>query len=184
MKAKLILTIALGVALALVPDVAMAQGGVVVSNQNAQQIALLRWYAANQANTQFTVGTYATSMAFDGANMWVGNGGSNTVTKIRASDGTVLGTFGVGSGPNALAFDGANIWVADGSSNTVTKLSASTGATLGSVAVGSYPYGDGIRWSQHLGGQHLRQQRDQDTGQYALRRRDLQGGKHARSAGV
>lgn len=83
MKARLILTIAVAVALALVPEVAKPQGGVVVSNQNTQQIALLPWYA-NQTNTQFTVGTYLTSLAFEGANMWVGNGSSNTVTKIRA----------------------------------------------------------------------------------------------------
>lgn len=67
MKAKLILTIAVAVALALVPEVAKPQGGAVVSNQNTQQIALLPWYA-NQTNTQFTVGTYLTSLAFEGAN--------------------------------------------------------------------------------------------------------------------
>jgi DNA-binding beta-propeller fold protein YncE len=33
------------------------------------------------------------------------------VTKLRASDGTVLGTFAVGSNPVGVAFDGANIWV-------------------------------------------------------------------------
>ena len=36
-------------------------------------------------------------VAFDGANIWVANGGSNTVTKLRASDGALQGTFSVGS---------------------------------------------------------------------------------------
>jgi len=44
------------------------------------------------------------------------------VTKLRASDGTVLGTFSVGSQPIGVAFDGANIWVANQLSNNVTKL--------------------------------------------------------------
>jgi DNA-binding beta-propeller fold protein YncE len=44
------------------------------------------------------------------------------VTKLRASDGTVLGTFAVGSFPVGVAFDGANIWVASSGRNTVSKL--------------------------------------------------------------
>jgi hypothetical protein len=39
----------------------------------------------------------------------VTNEEGSTVTKLRASDGTVLGTFPV-AGPADLAFDGANIW--------------------------------------------------------------------------
>jgi DNA-binding beta-propeller fold protein YncE len=61
-------------------------------------------------------------VAFDGANIWVTNGNSATVSKLRASDGTLLGTFTVGSTPQGVAFDGANIWVANGNSNTVSKL--------------------------------------------------------------
>ena len=38
---------------------------------------------------------------------------SDNVTKLRASDGSVLGTFGVESDPRAVAFDGVNIWVAN-----------------------------------------------------------------------
>jgi DNA-binding beta-propeller fold protein YncE len=44
------------------------------------------------------------------------------VTKLRASDGTLIGTYSVGVGPVNIAFDGANIWVTNLSSNTVTKL--------------------------------------------------------------
>jgi DNA-binding beta-propeller fold protein YncE len=61
-------------------------------------------------------------VAFDGANIWVANALSNTVSKLRASDGTSLGTFTVGSGPSGVAFDGANIWVANFGSNTVSKF--------------------------------------------------------------
>jgi DNA-binding beta-propeller fold protein YncE len=51
----------------------------------------------------------------------VANSGSNTVTKVRASDGSNLGTFTVGSSPEGVAFDGANIWVANQGSSTVSK---------------------------------------------------------------
>ena len=59
-------------------------------------------------------------MAFDGANIWVTNGVGNNVTKLRASDGTNLGTFNVGNTPQGVVFDGANIWVANEFSNTVS----------------------------------------------------------------
>jgi DNA-binding beta-propeller fold protein YncE len=72
--------------------------------------------------------------------VWVTNQGAGSVTKLRASDGAVLGTFNVGGGPLGVVFDGANIWVADGPTNTVIKLSAS-GSVLGNLAVGSYAYG-------------------------------------------
>jgi hypothetical protein len=58
-------------------------------------------------------------VAFDGVNIWVTNPGY--VTKLRASDGAILGTFDTGAGAIGIAFDGANIWVANQTANTVTK---------------------------------------------------------------
>ena len=66
-------------------------------------------------------GTYPDSIAFDGANIWVGNALSNNVTKLRASDGEVLGTYATGKNPNGIAFDGVNLWVTNGGDNTVSK---------------------------------------------------------------
>ena len=112
-----------------------------VTGPNPLQIALLRWYEANQSGASFAVGSGPQGVAFDGANIWVANNTSNTVTKLRASDGATLGTFAVGSQPVGVAFDGANIWVANEGSNTVTKLRASDGATLGTFAVNIAPGG-------------------------------------------
>jgi len=70
----------------------------------------------------FAVGSVPIGVAFDGANIWVANSGSNTVTKLRTSSGANLGSFAVGSTPYAVAFDGANVWVANENGNTVTKL--------------------------------------------------------------
>jgi len=119
-------------------------GGTVSSSVavNPLQVALLRWYEANQAGNQFSAGSAPYGIAFDGANIWVANNAADTVTKLRASDGVNIGTFTVGQSPIGLAFDGANIWVAGGGTNTVTKLRASDGFNLGSFTfpAGSLPY--------------------------------------------
>ncbi len=52
-------------------------------------------------------------VAFDGANIWVANYNDDSVTKLRAGDGSLVGTYPAGNGPNGMAFDGANIWVAN-----------------------------------------------------------------------
>src|SRR5262249_31445547 len=59
----------------------------------------------------FPVGRCPRGMVSDGANIWVANLCDDTVSKLRASDGTLLGTFATGSYPVAVAFDGANIWI-------------------------------------------------------------------------
>src|SRR5579863_4513470 len=74
---------------------------------NPLQVALLKWYRAN-TTTRFTVGQQPVGVAFDGANIWTANF-DGTVTKLRASDGEVLGTFKVGGAPYGVTFDGANI---------------------------------------------------------------------------
>jgi DNA-binding beta-propeller fold protein YncE len=61
-------------------------------------------------------------VAFDGVNIWVTNQGSYDVTKLRASNGSLLGTFGVGNTPKGIAFDGANIWVPNLNSGSLSKL--------------------------------------------------------------
>ncbi len=73
---------------------------------NNNQIAILKWYGANRT-TSFAVQNSPSSVAFDGANIWVANSGSNTVSKVRPSDGPILGTYTVGTSPQGLAFDGA-----------------------------------------------------------------------------
>src|SRR5579862_9531567 len=110
---------------------------------NPLKIAQLKWYQANQT-TSFIVGKTQNSnpygVAFDGENIWTANSGENTVTKLRASDGTVLDTFKVGTTPYGVTFDGANIWVSNSGDNNVTKLRASDGKNLGTFRVGKLPF--------------------------------------------
>ena len=63
---------------------------------NFNAIAILRWYPAN-LTASFSVGSKPLGVAFDGTSLWVVNDGDNTVTRLRASDGTLLGTFTVGA---------------------------------------------------------------------------------------
>lgn len=100
----------------------------------------LRWDLL-RPQSSFTVGTNPVGIAFDGANIWVANNGSNNVTKLRASDGANLGTFAVGAEPYNVAFDGANVWITNRGSNNVTKLRASDGVNLGNFAVAAFPEG-------------------------------------------
>jgi hypothetical protein len=107
---------------ALAPEVTVA------ATTNSSLLGSLRWDLLSIRN--FSVGT-PRYVASDGANIWVTNLSSNTVTKLRISDGAVLGAFAVGTGPNGVVFDGANIWVANFTSGNVTKLRASDGACVG-----------------------------------------------------
>jgi DNA-binding beta-propeller fold protein YncE len=114
---------------------ALAQGGVENSTKDANQVAILHWYPAN-LTTSFPVGATPDGVVFDGGSIWVANETSNNITKIRPSDGAVLGTFPSGGNqPQSLTFDGANIWVTN-YFNNVAKLRASDGATLGVFTAG------------------------------------------------
>ena len=68
-----------------------------------------------------TVGSSPSAIAYDGANMWVGNYLDETVSVLRVSDGFHVITPTVDSGPIAIAFDGANMWVVNRYFGTVSK---------------------------------------------------------------
>lgn len=89
--------------------------------------------------TTVKVGDQPHGVAFDGENIWTANFADfpGTVTKVRVSDGKVLGTFQVGRKPLGVTFDGTNIWVSDSFDNAVTKLRASDGKLLGTFSVES-----------------------------------------------
>jgi len=87
------------------------------------------------------VGKNPYGVVFDGVNVWVSNQASNTISKLRASDGATVGTYPVGVSPQGIAFDGNDIWVANYIDNNITRLRASDGANQGTVPVGINPVG-------------------------------------------
>jgi hypothetical protein len=109
-------------------------GPTLMSGRNPQQIAMLRWYDTSTVGNKIPVGTYPDFFAFDGVHMWVTNYGSNSVTKIRAADGQVIGSYPAGTNPNPIAFDGLYIWVASQTTPNVTKLRASDGSVAATVS--------------------------------------------------
>jgi len=126
---------------------------------NPLQIALKAWYNANNV-AAFQGAPYNFNspggITFDGSNVWIANGGGGTVSKIRASDGRLLGTFAAGSDPAALAFDGRRIWVANhnlaSAHTTVTVLNASDGTPAFAATVGSNPNGMAwFGWAMYIG---------------------------------
>ena len=95
--------------------------------------------------TTITVGQRPLGVAYDGENMWVVNNNAcacpGTVSKVRASDKTTLGSYPVGDGPIFALFDGANVWISNRDSHNVTKLRAADGAFLGAFPTGGlYPH--------------------------------------------
>jgi DNA-binding beta-propeller fold protein YncE len=79
-------------------------------------------------------------IVFDGQYVWVANdSGANSVTKIDATNATVVGTYLVGRAPDALAFDGKYIWVANSNSANVWTLNRQTGQMVGGYGTGVFP---------------------------------------------
>jgi hypothetical protein len=62
--------------------VASAGGGFRGSRKNIMEIALLRWYGTNTTGNSFPVGDVPWGVAFDGANIWVTNPNSDSVSKL------------------------------------------------------------------------------------------------------
>jgi YVTN family beta-propeller protein len=87
-------------------------------------------------------------LAFDGTHMWVANYGNDTVTKIDASTGNVVGSFPAGGpGPYLMAYDGRHILVTHADGSTVSSIDPETGAVANTTTVNISPSGvafDGV----------------------------------------
>jgi hypothetical protein len=73
---------------------------------------------------------------FDGTYIWVATQFTNSVTRVRVSDGAVAGTFTVGKRPVAVIYAAGYVWVANLFSDNVMKISPSTGAVAATYTVG------------------------------------------------
>ena len=87
------------------------------------------------------VGTTPYGVSSDGTNVWVTNLGSNTVSQIDATTGSIVRTINVGNSPQGVSSDGTNVWVANSGSNTVTQINATTGSVVRTIGVGDTPRG-------------------------------------------
>jgi FOG: WD40-like repeat len=93
------------------------------------------------AATGAVMGTFPTGgitpgvMTFDGANVWVVNKFQQTISKIRASDGALLGAFATATNVSGIAFDGTSIWTANRDDGTVSRIDPATGVRVATVQV-------------------------------------------------
>ena len=100
-----------------------------------------------RAHQQIAVGSTPQGVAVspDGAHAYVVNSGDNTVSAIKVSNNSVLGTWNVGNTPDSVVVsaDSQTIYVSNSMDDTVSVLDALTGDELpGSpVAVGTQPLG-------------------------------------------
>lgn len=96
----------------------------VMPNNNSTVTRIEQNKTADRAQPweSFPVGKRPRGIAFDGANIWVANWGSNTVTKLRASDGSLVGTYPVGTNPESIVFDGLRIWVTNSGGYGINDL--------------------------------------------------------------
>lgn len=110
-------------------------------NPTPKQIAMLKWYGTIRGTgSVFAVGGSPDSAAFDGERIWVTNRTGNSVTVLRAYDGSTAMTVPTGGNwPYGLAFDGANMWVPNNSSGNVVALRASDGAVVKTVPLATSP---------------------------------------------
>ena len=89
-----------------------------------------------------------------GANIWVANSTSNTLSKLRASDGKLLGSFPVDANPGGLAYDGANIWVTAAVAKTVVKVVQAMGRGSAVGLLVKSPMACAFRRDEDVGGAH------------------------------
>jgi DNA-binding beta-propeller fold protein YncE len=106
----------LGVA-AMAPDVLQAQ--------DAQPMSEVKLGSANTTGPE--------AAAFDGTNVWIATQFNDSVTRIRATDGAITGTFTVGKRPVAVVYAAGAVWVANLLGDTVTKLNPATGEITGDL---------------------------------------------------
>ena len=58
------------------------------------------------------VGSDPREICFDGAHIWTANREDDSISKVRASDGEVIGPFSGFLEPRGICFGGSSIWVA------------------------------------------------------------------------
>ena len=115
--------------------------------------ALFKLDSAGAVLQTVTVGVNPFFPLFDGANIWVPNLGSNSISVVRASTGAVLATLS-GNGldsPTTAAFDGQRILVTnpDGDSVSLWKAADLTPLGVSSAGINSFPIGacsDGVNF--------------------------------------
>lgn len=134
-------------ALAVAALTGTALGADVPVGQNSQAIALQRWYGISMASAGIVVGNsspdgQASTLGFDGANIWVGHpGGSFTVIDRVHGGNMVTAQFDLRA-PAAMLYDGRYMWVTSVGKNEICRLSPPDPSNGNQIALaGCFPTG-------------------------------------------
>jgi len=82
------------------------------------------------------------AVALGGANAWVANVNSNTVTEFHAATGSLVRVVrgdGINS-PQSVVVSGSHVWIANQNGNSVTELNARDGSLVRIVSGGAYGF--------------------------------------------
>lgn len=93
-----------------------------------------------QTTTFRSGGNGSHAIVSDGANVWVSNVESRTLTKM-SPDGATLFTRSTNGSAYWLAYDGANVWTSNNTVERAMKFRGSDGAVLGTFATGGMATG-------------------------------------------
>ena len=87
--------------------------------------------------------------------MWIANRNSGTVTKLRANDGTVLGTFPTQGPPYGVAFDGTYVWVSGDSYMLILRASDGAQVALRTLNAAGVAFDGAYVWTAETNGDRL-----------------------------
>jgi len=96
---------------------------------------------AGAAGLVANVGDNPYGCCYGAGHVWVPNYVSGTITKVRVSDGAVIGNYATLANPFRSCHDLTNVWVVQRGASSVRKFLAATGASLGDSATGADPCG-------------------------------------------
>lgn len=132
------------------------EGNLWIANQGWQY--LTKFDPASNTAQYFPIPHFSYGLGLDGfGNIWVSGWTSNVISKVRRSDGLVLGTYPAGGtcSRGVAVEQNGDVWIANSCTHNAGHL-GNDGSNKGSVAVGNQPTGVAIDaagkvWVTNLG---------------------------------
>jgi hypothetical protein len=128
--------------------------------RGSRRAALKQWHIpkSNYLQKRTQVGAYPLSVACDGADLWVANNGSDTISRVRASDGKLLQTWTGAIDAKAICVAGGRVYAAGISNSRIYMIDPSQSpgpVTVSAAQLGGFPLAittDGLSiWTANLG---------------------------------
>jgi YVTN family beta-propeller protein len=119
--------------------VAADEHGVWVANSLAGNVTWIDPKATNPVLERIRAGTAPVGLALDGDTLWVASRDDQTLVRIDARSGIVMGRIPVGAAPRAVAVGAGSVWVADELRNAVFRIDPQKRKIVAQVNIGTGP---------------------------------------------